>query len=112
MHIFNIACMILIFLPKYHDFHSPNFQTMTKHFQTCNNNDNKHLLRPGKLQVATIGILPNKRSQLAHYCLVWRICIVYGPTTIGQVTIKSYFTSYGPVQKPGGTKEQENQEAR
>ena len=53
------------------------------------------LLSPGKYHVTTVGILPNKRSQLARYCLVWGIHLVYGPTTIGQVMVKSYFT--GPT---------------
>ena len=55
------------------------------------------MLRPGKSQVTTLGILPNKRSQLAPYCLVWGICPVYGPTTVGQVTIKACFIGCGPV---------------
>ena len=51
------------------------------------------MLGPGKSQVRTAGILPNKRSQLVHYCLVWGIRPVYGPATVGQVTVKAYFTS-------------------
>ena len=49
------------------------------------------LLGPGKSQVTTIGILPNKRSQLARYCLVWGIHLIYGPDTLGQVTIKVFY---------------------
>ena len=49
------------------------------------------LLGPGKSQVTTVGILPNKRSQLACYCLVWGIHPVYDPATIGQVTIKVFY---------------------
>ena len=49
------------------------------------------LLGPGKLQLTTVGILPNKRSQLACYCLVWGICLVYSLATIGQVTIKFFY---------------------
>ena len=45
------------------------------------------MLRPRKSQVTTVEILPNKRSQLACYCLIWGICPVYGPTTVGQVTV-------------------------
>ena len=45
------------------------------------------LLRPGKSQLTIVGILPNKRSQLARYYLVWGIRPVYGLTTIGQVTV-------------------------
>ena len=55
------------------------------------------VLRLEKSQVTTVGIIPNKRSQLARYCLVWGIRPVYGPTTVGQVTIKAYFTGCGPV---------------
>ena len=56
-----------------------------------------HLLEPGKSQVTTVGILPNKRSQLAHYCLVWGIRLVYSPNTISQVTIKVlYWLRPGP----------------
>ena len=55
------------------------------------------VLRPGKSQVTTVGILPNKRSQLACHCLVWGICPVYGSTTVGRVTVKAYFTGCGPV---------------
>ena len=52
---------------------------------------------PGKSQVTTIGILPNKRSQLAFYCLVWGIRLVYGPATTGQVEIKViYRLQLGP----------------
>ena len=57
------------------------------------------VLWPGKSQVTIVGILPNKRSQLARYCLVWGICLVYGPATIGQVTVKTYFTGCGPVHR-------------
>ena len=57
------------------------------------------LLRLGKSQVTTVGILPNKCSQLAHYCLVWGICSVYGPATIGQVMVKTYFIGCGPVHR-------------
>ena len=39
-----------------------------------------------KYQETTIGILPNKCSQLAHNCLVWGIRLVCGPATVGQVT--------------------------
>ena len=49
------------------------------------------LLRPGRLQVTTVGILPNKRSQLARYCLVWGIRPVYGLATIDQVTVKVFY---------------------
>ena len=45
------------------------------------------VLRPGKSQVTTVGILSNKRSQLARYCLIWGIRLVYDPATVGQVTI-------------------------
>ena len=48
------------------------------------------VLRPGKSQVTTIGVLPNKRSQLAHYCLVWGIRPVCGLTTVGQVMLKFF----------------------
>ena len=57
------------------------------------------LLRPGKSQVTIVGILPNKCSQLARYYLVWGIRLVYGSTTVGQVTVKAYFTGCGPVQR-------------
>ena len=57
------------------------------------------VLRPEKSQVTIVGILPNKRSQLARYCLVWVIRPIYGPTTIGQVTIKACFTGFGPVHR-------------
>ena len=53
------------------------------------------LLRPGKSQVTTVGILPNKHSQLARYCLVWGIHPIYSPATVGQVTVKAYFTGCG-----------------
>ena len=46
-----------------------------------------------------LGILPSKRSQLAHYYLVWGIRPVYGPSTIGQVTKIKGFTGYGPVHR-------------
>ena len=36
------------------------------------------------------GILPRQRSQLARDYLVWGICPVYGPATVGQVTIKMF----------------------
>ena len=49
------------------------------------------LLKPEKLQVTIVGILPNKRSQLYRYCLVWGIRSVYGPATVGQVTIKVFY---------------------
>ena len=49
------------------------------------------LLRPGKSQVTKAGILPNKRSQLARYCLVWGIHLVYSLDTAGQVTIKVFY---------------------
>ena len=49
------------------------------------------VLRPGKSQVKIVGIIPNKRSQLAHYFLVWGVHPVYGPATIGQVTIKVFY---------------------
>ena len=49
------------------------------------------LLRPGKLQVTIVGILPNKRSQLARYCLAWGICSVYGLATVVQVTIEVFY---------------------
>ena len=48
------------------------------------------LLRPRKSQAITIGILPNKRSQLARYCLGWGIRSIYGPATVVQVTIKVF----------------------
>ena len=57
------------------------------------------LLRPGKSQVTIVGILPNKHSQLARYCLVWGIHLVYDPTIVGQVTVKTYFTGCGPVHR-------------
>ena len=53
------------------------------------------LSRPGKSQVTTVGILPNKHSQLARYCLVWGIHLVYGSATVGQVMVKACFTGYG-----------------
>ena len=53
------------------------------------------LLGPRKSRVTTVGILPNKRSQLAPYCLVWGIRPVYGLATVGQVTVKAYFTGCG-----------------
>ena len=56
------------------------------------------MLRHGKSQETTVGILPNKRSQLSRYCLVWKIRPVYGPATVGQVTVKAYFTGCGLVQ--------------
>ena len=55
------------------------------------------VLRPGKSQVTTVGILSNKRSQLAHYFFVWGIRSVFGSATVGQVMIKSCFTGCGPV---------------
>ena len=55
------------------------------------------ILRHGKSQVTIVGILPNKRSQLAHYFLVWGICLVYGLATVGQVTVKYCFTGYDLV---------------
>ena len=49
------------------------------------------LLGPGKSQVTKVGIIPNKHSQLARYCLVWGIRPVYGLATVGQVTIKVFY---------------------
>ena len=49
------------------------------------------MLRPGKSQVTTVGICPNKRSQLSHCFLVWGIRSVYGLATVGQVTIKVFY---------------------
>ena len=49
------------------------------------------MLMPRKSQVTTIGILPNKRSQSAHYCLVWGIRPVCGPATVGEVTVKMLY---------------------
>ena len=57
------------------------------------------MLRPGKSQVTIVGILPNKHSQLARYCLVWGIHLVYGSATVGQVTIKYCFTGCAPVHR-------------
>ena len=57
------------------------------------------VLWPGKLQVTTVGILPNKCSQLDRYCLVWGIHPVCSPTTVGQVTVKACFTGCGPVHR-------------
>ena len=57
------------------------------------------VLMPGMSQVTIVGILPNKRSQLACYCLVWVICLVYGSTTVGQITVKSCFNGFGPVHR-------------
>ena len=57
------------------------------------------MLRPRKSQVTTVGILPNKRSQLARYCLVWGIHLFYGPATVGQVTVKACFTGCGPIHR-------------
>ena len=57
------------------------------------------MLRPGKYQVPTVGILPNKHSQIARYCLVWGIRPVYGPATVGQVTVKACFTGCGTVHR-------------
>ena len=57
------------------------------------------VLRLGKSQVTIVGILPNICSQLACYCLVWGIRLVYGPTTVGQVTVKTYFTSCSTVHR-------------
>ena len=45
------------------------------------------------------GILPSQHSQLAHDCLVWGICPVYGPTTVGQVTKIKGFTGCGPIHR-------------
>ena len=59
------------------------------------------MLRPRKLQVTTVGILPNKRSQLPCYFLVWGIRPVYDPATVVQVTFKAYFTGCGPVHRLG-----------
>ena len=64
-----------------------------------NNSLSMIVLRPGKSQVTTVGILPNKSSQLARYCLVWGIRQVYGPATVGQVTIKACFTSCSPIHR-------------
>ena len=50
-----------------------------------------NMLGPAKSQVTTVGILPNKHSQLARYCLVWGILPVYGPTTVDQVTVKVFY---------------------
>ena len=55
------------------------------------------VLRPGQSQETTVGILPNKRSQLARYCLVWGIRLVFGPATVGQVAVKAYFIGCSPV---------------
>ena len=52
--------------------------------------------RRGRCKLLSVGILPNKRSQLARYCLVWGIRPVYGLAAVGQVTVKDYFTSCGP----------------
>ena len=49
------------------------------------------VLRLGKSQVTTVGILPNKRSQSARYCLVWGIRLVYGSTIVGQATVKMLY---------------------
>ena len=49
------------------------------------------MLRPGKSQVTIVGILPNKCSHLACYCLVWGIRLVYSPATVGQVMIKVFY---------------------
>ena len=57
------------------------------------------LLRPGKYQETTVGILPNNRSQLASYCLVWGIHSVYSLDTVGQITVKIYFTRCGLVHR-------------
>ena len=57
------------------------------------------MLSPGKSQVTIVGILPNKHSQLAHYCWVWGIYLIYGSATIGQVTVKDQFTGYGLVHR-------------
>ena len=54
---------------------------------------------PGKSQVTIVGILPNKCSQLARYCLVWGMHPVYVPTTVGQVTVKAYFTGCSPFHR-------------
>ena len=50
-----------------------------------------------KSQETTVGILPNKCSQLAHHYLVWGIRPVYDLATVGQVTKIKGFTDYGPV---------------
>ena len=55
------------------------------------------LLRPRKSHETTVGILPNKRSQLAHYCLVWGVHLVCNLATIGQATVKACFTSRGSI---------------
>ena len=52
---------------------------------------------PGKSQVTAVGILPNKRSQLDRYCLVWGIYPVFGLDTVGQITVKACFTGCSPV---------------
>ena len=57
------------------------------------------LLRPRKSQVTTVGILPNKHSQLARYCLIWGIRLVHGPATVGKVTVKACFTGCGLVHR-------------
>ena len=57
------------------------------------------LLGLGKSQVEIVGILPNKRSQLAHYFLVWGIRPVYDPATVGQVTKIKGFPGYDPIHR-------------
>ena len=57
------------------------------------------LLRLGKSQVTTVGILPNKNSQLACYCLIWGIHQVYGSVTVGQVTVKACFIGCVPTHR-------------
>ena len=49
------------------------------------------LLGPRKLQVTIVWILPNKRSQLARYCLVWGIRPIYDPAIVDQVTVKVFY---------------------
>ena len=51
------------------------------------------------MQVTTVGILPNKCSQLARYCLVWGILPYCGLDTIGQVMVKACFAGCGPVHR-------------
>ena len=46
-----------------------------------------------------VGIIPNKRSQLACYYLVWGICLVCGPATVGQVTKTKGFIGCGLVHR-------------
>ena len=57
------------------------------------------LLRLGKSQGKTVGILPNKRSQLGRYCLVSGIRPVCGLTTVGQMKVKACFIGCKPVHR-------------